>query len=347
MRRKPVVSSALTVAALAGATVLMTRNRSHVGSLAGKRALVTGGSRGLGLAIAKELLGCGCQVAVCARFAEELTKAKSLLAKEGHELETFVCDLTVPEEVETLIAAVRTKLGGIDILVNNAGIIQVGPLESLTTEDFEDAMNIIFWGTVRPTLAVIPEMVKQGGGHIVNIASIGGEVSVPRLIPYCSAKFATVGFSQGIGAELASKNVRVLTVTPGLMRTGSFFKAKYKGDAENEFSWFTLLGNLPGFSIGAGRAARQIVSAITSNKTRLRISVQAQALAAMNFAMPELTADVMAFTHKHVLPKIKVDHTAHSGHAVDRAHPNHLLEVLSTLGRKAAQQWNQYSSARS
>ena len=108
-------------------------------------------------------------------------------------------------------------------MVNNAGMIQVGPLATTTKEDFVTALDVMFWGTLYPTLAVLPQMRARGRGHIVNITSIGDLVSVPHLLPYTCAKFAAVGLSEGLRAELGPVGIRVTTVVPGLMRTGSYF----------------------------------------------------------------------------------------------------------------------------
>src|SRR5439155_11331763 len=116
---------------------------------------------------------------------------------------------------------VRSRFGQIDILVNNAGVIKVGPLDTMAVEDFEKAVAVMFWGVVYPTLAVLPEMRRRRSGRIAAITSIGGKVSVPHLLPYCCAKFAAVGFCEGLRAELAPYGIRVTTVVPGLMRTGS------------------------------------------------------------------------------------------------------------------------------
>src|SRR5205807_8500998 len=110
--------------------------------------------------------------------------------------------------------------------------------------------------------AVLPHMRRQHTGHIVNITSVGGRVSIPHLLPYASAKFAFVAFSNGLGAESEAHGTHVLTVVPGLMRTGSYLNAEFKGLAEKEFAWFALMGNLPGFSVAADYAARAVVKAL-------------------------------------------------------------------------------------
>src|SRR5207248_1706106 len=182
--------------------------------------------------------------------------------RRGIEVETIPCDVSVQEQVQAMIARATARFGQIDILVNNAGVIAVGPLEAQTVSDFEQTMNVMFWGTVYPTLALLPHMLSRRGGSIANITSIGGKVSIPHLIPYNCAKFAAVAFSEGLRAELANYKIKVTTVVPGLMRTGSHLNAYFKSKHEQEFTWFSLGATMPLVAMNASRAARKIVSAI-------------------------------------------------------------------------------------
>src|SRR5450759_4776995 len=114
---------------------------------------------------------------------------------------------------------------------------------------FELAMDVMYWGVLYPTLAVLPQMREHKRGRIVNITSIGGKVSIPHLLPYNSAKFAAVGLSEGLRAELAMDGVTVTTIVPGLMRTGSHINAYFKGKQEREYTWFALGASLPVISM--------------------------------------------------------------------------------------------------
>ena len=231
-------------------------------SIAGEVVLITGGSRGLGMALAKQFAREGCRVAICARDSEELARAKQELAKQGFRVLTSICDVTHQPDVERTVEQVSRELGPIDILINNAGQIKVGPIASMDLDDFQSALNVMFWGTVYPTLTLLPSFTARDKGDIVNITSIGGKVAVPHLLPYTCAKTAAVGFSEGLRAELSGTGVVVTTIVPGLMRTGSYNAAQFKGDHEAESTWFSLGASLPGISMGAERAARQILQAV-------------------------------------------------------------------------------------
>ncbi len=197
----------------------LTRLLPRRSPLADKAALVTGGSRGLGLLIARELAKRGCRVALLARDPNELQRAARSLRDEGFEALPLVCDVADPKQVDRALAEMVEHFGSVDVVVNDAGIIQVAPLDTLARADFEQAMAINFWGTVNVTLAALRYMRRQRHGRIANITSIGGKVAVPHLLPYACAKFAAVGFSEGLRAELAGTGVKVTTVVPGLMRT--------------------------------------------------------------------------------------------------------------------------------
>lgn len=196
-------------------------------------------------------------------------------------------------DVQRTIAELVAHFGRIDVLINNAGVIQVGPLQHMQIQDFEDAFAVHVWGPLYAMLAAIPHMRRQGGGRIVNIASIGGLVAVPHLTAYSASKFALVGLSDGMRAELAEDNIRVTTVCPGLMRTGSHLNALFKGQHGREFTLFTLLNALPISSIDVQRAARQILDASRRGDPRLTITVQARLLALADRLLPNVTARVL------------------------------------------------------
>jgi NAD(P)-dependent dehydrogenase (short-subunit alcohol dehydrogenase family) len=232
-----------------------------------KVVLVTGGSRGLGLVLARHLVQEGARIAICARDQEELDRAFRDLADRGARVLAVPCDLTERAQVHLMIEEVGRRLGPIDVLINNASIISVGPLETMTLEDFQEAMQYNFWTAVYTILAVLPQMRRRGSGRIVNITSIGGKVSVPHLLPYGASKFALVGLSEGLRSELAGTGIVVTTVCPGLMRTGSPRHAFFKGQHRAEYAWFALGDSLPLASMSADRAARQIIAACKNGTT--------------------------------------------------------------------------------
>ncbi|HEX5432922.1 MAG TPA: SDR family NAD(P)-dependent oxidoreductase [Candidatus Angelobacter sp.] len=306
--------------------------------LRGQTVFITGSSRGLGLALAEEFARQGCKLVLCARDEQELSRAREHVSRLGAEVRTVACDVANQKEIERGIDEARREFGRIDVLVNNAGIIAVGPILTQKLEDFKEAMDVMFWGAVYPTLAVLPEMVERGSGRIVNITSIGGKVSVPHLVPYGCAKFAAVGFSEGLYAELKKYGIHVLTVVPGLMRTGSHLNAQFKGKHQKEYGWFALSATNPLFSISVERAARQIVHATRRNQPELAISWQAELLARAHGAAPELTLRALALVN-HLLPGAE---GASSEKKPGRESRSSLTRSpLTALGERAARRYNQ------
>ncbi|MBV9396371.1 MAG: SDR family oxidoreductase [Bryobacterales bacterium] len=311
----------------------------------GDVVLITGGSRGLGLALAREFAGLGCRVAICARKQDELDIAKHDLERRGAEVFAGVCDVSKESEVVNLIQAVRARFGRIDHLINNAGIIRVAPVANMTLDDFRYAMDVMFWGVVYPTLHVLDEMKHRGRGRIANVTSIGGKVSVPHLLPYCCAKFAAVGFSEGLRAELARHGVKVITIAPGLMRTGSYRQAEFKGNHQQEAAWFSISSSLPLMSMGAERAARQIVAAVRRGDSEKILSTQASLLARANGAFPGFIPNLMAAANRF-LPHETFDRESIVTGAQAEQHAEDYQRRLTRLGRRAAERLNEMTETR-
>lgn len=265
-----------------------------------KTVLITGGSRGLGLILARNFLKEGARVVICGREESTLERARKELEHLGGEVLAVPCDVTDPVQVEALVSSVHERFGAVDVLVNNAGIIQAGPLEAMTMEDFEEAIATHLWAPLYLTLAVLPEMKRRGDGRILNIASIGGKVSMPHLVPYSVSKFALVGLSDGMRAELAQDGIKVTTVCPGLMRTGSPKNAIFKGDHEKEYAWFYVSGSLPGFSLNAERAGRKIIDACRRGDAEVLVGLPAKLGAIARTLAPDLTATLLAYVNRRL-----------------------------------------------
>lgn len=290
----------LGLAAIAGGAYavrsLLRRGLSY--DFRNKVVLITGGSRGLGLVLAREFATEGARLVICARDEEELEVARTDLQGRGAEVMTHRCDVTNREDVLRMMAAVESHFGDVDVLVNNAGVIQMGPIDVMTQADFEKAMNAHFWAPLNTMMAVLPRMRARKSGRIVNISSIGGKVSVPHLVPYCASKFALTGLSKGMRAELLKDGVVVTTICPGLMRTGSPRNADFKGKHRYEYAWFSISDALPLISVSAERAAREIVSACRSGRAELVISIPAKLAVIFDTMFPELTSDLFGLANR-------------------------------------------------
>ena len=269
-----------------------------------KVALITGGSRGLGLEIARQICAKRGKVALIARDTEELGRAKTDLDRFGTEVLTIQCDLLDGAQIQSAVQQALQRFGKIDILMNNAGIIQIGPLEHMRLEDFDRAMRLHFWAPFVLQMLIVPQMRASGGGRIVNISSIGGKIAVPHMAPYSASKFALAGFSDAIRAELAKDKIFVTTVTPGMMRTGSQVHANFKGDHAAEYKWFETSSKLPLASISAERAARKILAACRRGKSALVVPWTAYLIIAANALFPNLTGSVMKIVNRCLPPRV-------------------------------------------
>jgi NAD(P)-dependent dehydrogenase (short-subunit alcohol dehydrogenase family) len=293
-------AAALTLAA--GGIISLQKTESS--SFVGHSVLITGGSRGLGLALARELVQEGANVTLLARDRDELAKARSILEKIGSgSIHIIVCDVTNSKDLKLAIVEAAKKFGGLDMLINNAGAITVGPWESMEQADFEAQMKLHAYAPINAVRFALPYFRKEGSGkRIVNICSMGGRVAVPHMLPYDTSKFALSGFSQGVAAELAGEGISVSTIYPTLMRTGSAIQAVFKGDHEKEFAWFQAGDVLPGISMPAQEAAQKIIQAARERRWELMPTGLGKLRMVAASFFPEIVGRTMALMAS-VLPK--------------------------------------------
>ncbi len=300
-------------------------------------ALVVGASRGLGLLIARELLDRDHQVFIAARDAEELASAQQLLASHG-SVATRVCDVRDADAVAAMVAGIEAEAGPVEVAITVAGIIQVGPAEAMTLDHFADAIDTMLWGPIHVATAVLPSMRSRRSGRIGTVTSVGGMVSPPHLLPYATAKFGAVGFSDGLAAELTGTGVTATTIVPGLMRTGSHERAFFSGDAAAEYAWFAPAASLPGLSMGAERAARRIVTAVLAGRPMVILTPLAKIGVRVRGLVPGLTIRAMGVTSL-LLPRGSSSETV-EGHVAARRLNSPVVAALTVLGSRAARRFN-------
>ena len=309
-------------------------------------ALVVGASRGLGLLIAKELDREGFRVVIAARDPEGLALAAEQLRADGARVATDVCDVTDNAQVEALVDRTETLIGPIEVMVCVAGIIQVGPLDSQRRENFVAAVDTMLWGPVNTALAVAPRMRERGQGRIGVIASVGGRIAAPHLLPYTTAKFGAVGFSRGLRSELAGTGVSVTTVEPGLMRTGSHLQASFVGDHGREYAWFAAAASMPLLSMDAERAAGRIVRGILAGRAVVTTTPLAILAPRVDALFPGLTSALLGLTVRLLpdAPGTPESTEAMKGWQASEQLPRRtrfVVNRLSGLGRAAARRFNE------
>ena len=304
-----------------------------------KSVIITGGSRGLGLALAQEFLNEGASVTLLARNQDELINAQKLLkSKTGVEPFIYVCDVTNPMHLSEAFLQAHGQFGEIDILVNNAGTVMSAPLEVMDPKDYASLMDVHFFGVQNACDMLIPYFKQKGEGYFVNISSIGGKIPLPHLSSYNASKFALSGYSQSLAVELAQYGINVTTVFPGLMRTGSPIQGIFKGDAEKEYAWFALADNTPGLSISAQTAARKIVDGIRHGQRELVISIPAK-IANWSFSLfPEVVSHIMSFANKFLPTGLSKKY--HSG-AASKDWIENKFKPLKTYREKLQAEYNQ------
>jgi NAD(P)-dependent dehydrogenase (short-subunit alcohol dehydrogenase family) len=290
--RRALATAAFMAGAYTAARATMCWLRKY--DFRNRLVVITGGSRGLGLVLARHLARQDAALIICARDDNELANAEEELRNIGPYVAAYGCDLTQPEEITQLFNRIRREIGAVDVLINNAGVIQVGPLETMTMAEFDEAMATHFWAPFLCAQQVIPEMRRRRQGRIVNISSIGGKIAIPHLAPYCASKFALVGLSKSMRAELIQDGIYVTTVCPGLMRTGSARHGQFKGNHRAEYAWFSISGALPLVSMNADRAARLILSACKYGRAEVTLSLPARLATTIDALAPGLTADLTA-----------------------------------------------------
>jgi NAD(P)-dependent dehydrogenase (short-subunit alcohol dehydrogenase family) len=233
--------------------------------LSGKTAVVTGASRGIGLAVTKALVDAGAHVVAGSR-----TPGKQLpLLEESGRVSFVSVDLTQPGAAEELIAA-ATYRGGIDVLINNVGgaTMRPGGLASISDDEWRASWDLNVMGVVRPTRAALPEIERRGGGSIVIVSSINAYLPRPHAYDYCAAKAAVANFAKALSIELAPKNIRVNTVSPGAVLTER---------------WTARGGLADGLAAARGQTADEVRAELASAAPTGR------------FTTPEEVADLVVF----------------------------------------------------
>lgn len=329
------IGLAAIAAFVLGKLVLAVARRRRGMDLRGKTAVVCGASRGLGRAIARELAQRGANVAICARTQRGVEEAAAELEKLGVRVYAAACDLRSAEQTNVFMAKAAAELGPVDILVANAATISVAPAAILGEREYADAMSSIFYTALHPVLAALPVMRRRGKGTIAFITSIGGKIGVPHLAPYSAAKFAVVGLSEALRAELAADGIHVVTVVPGLMRTGSFVHAVFEGDAEKEYAWFGASATAPLVSIDADRAARIIVRGIRRGETEISFTPEGRLAPIVKALLPTLTSELLSLAGR-LLPKPRGD-LARDGLSVETTSSSRLVAAIARRGRRLGQ----------
>ncbi|MGW3960730.1 oxidoreductase [Amycolatopsis sp. NPDC005003] len=264
----------------------------------GRVWLITGCSAGFGREIALAALAAGDRVLATARRPETLT---GLQERGGDRLRTAALDVTDAGQVDAAVKAALEAFGRIDVVVNNAGNGSVGAVEELTLDELRALMEVMFFGAVAVTKAVLPHLRAQGSGTVVQISSMGGQLSPPGYGAYCAAKFALEGISEALAAEVAPFGVKVLIVEPGAFRTEFGGGRMHRSRTIDAYAVSTggtraAVENMDGTQPGdPAKAAAAIVRAVGSADAPLRLALGADAVEAIRAHHEAVAADLAAW----------------------------------------------------
>lgn len=256
--------------------------------------LVTGCSAGFGRALAEAALNAGDTVVATARRPEAL----ATLAGGAGRVHPMALDVTDPQAIDRVVQATLDRFGRIDVLVNNAGHGSVGAVEELAMDDLRALFEVMFFGAVQLTKAVLPHMRRRRGGAIVQISSMGGQLAMPGFGAYCAAKFALEGVSEALVDEVAPFGIRVIVVEPGAFRTEFGGHRMHRSPIIDAYGVSTgatraavdgMDGSQPG---DPAKAARAIIGALDADTSPLRLALGRDAVEAIRAKHARLRQDL-------------------------------------------------------
>jgi len=202
-------------------------------SIKGKSAVVTGATRGIGLAVARALLERGARVFICARTKGDVAQTVASLKSEYQDVYAAACDVRSYDEVRSLVRAVRAAFGTLDILINNAGVGSHSYVEKMSVEEWSATIETNLSGVFYCCREALPLLKENGGGYIINIGSLAGKNTFPGAAAYCATKFGLIGFSEALMQEVRHDHIRVSCVMPGSVNT-SFGRS---GEQDPSTTW--------------------------------------------------------------------------------------------------------------
>ena len=227
--------------------------------------VITGAGSGIGRATAEAFARAGARLHLVDLNRERVEDVAEAIGSTGVEAHVHQVDVRDPAAMEALAEAVYARHGRVDVLVNNAGVGHGGLVQELSLDDWKWVIDTNLWGVIHGLHAFVPRLIDQGGdAHIVNTASLAGLMGLPTMAPYCTSKFAVVGLSESLGAELAPHGIRVTAVCPGMIATDIVRASRIEGSAAASKARIVELYRKRG--IPPERVARDILRAVRHNR---------------------------------------------------------------------------------
>jgi NAD(P)-dependent dehydrogenase (short-subunit alcohol dehydrogenase family) len=232
--------------------------------LAGRVAIVTGGTQGIGHATARRLVGEGARVAICARGRDRLDEAVAALRSEGGDAIGVRADVSLAQDCERLVAETVAAFGAVDVLVNNAGTSRTGAFESVTDEVWREDLDLKLFAAIRLSRLVLPHMRARGGGRIVNVTNIGGKQPGARTMPTTVSRAAGLAMTKALSKELAPDGVLVNAVCIGLVRAGQHASRAARQGIDPEALYRDMARSVPLGRVGEADEAAAVIAFLAS-----------------------------------------------------------------------------------
>ena len=272
-------------------------------SFRNKVAAITGAGSGIGRALALQLAGQGCALALSDVNAEGLAETAAAARASGVAVTDAVVDVAQRQQVYDWAEASVQAHGGINLVFNNAGVALGAPISGMSEEDLKWIMDINFWGVVYGTQAFLPHLKASGDGHVINISSVFGIAAIPSQSAYNASKFAVRGFTEALRQELEIEGapVSATTVHPGGIKTNIARSARFSGQMKDFLGVDEAAGKSSFerlFITTADKAASVILAAVKANRRRVLIGPDARAIDLMVRLMPERYQQVVSFASK-------------------------------------------------
>jgi NAD(P)-dependent dehydrogenase (short-subunit alcohol dehydrogenase family) len=267
--------------------------------LTDRTAVVTGAGSGIGRALSLLLAREGCRLAVADINTEGLEETKRLVSELGRPVTTHLVDVSDRARMERFAEEVAQAHGGAHVLINNAGVSVAKSFQDHTIEEFEWLMGINFWGVVYGCKFFLPQLLKAGDAHIVNLSSVFGLAGVPLQSSYCASKFAVRGFSESLRIELAGQGVGVTSVHPGGIATNIAAATKYGDDEESRKSRERTVRAFRNM-MPPSTAARRILDGIKRNRSRVLITREAYALDIAKRVAPSAASVLVEWSYRQL-----------------------------------------------
>jgi len=237
----------------------------------GKVVLVTGGARGLGYIMARQLVEEGAKVIICARDADQLDKAYVLLRNHGEVTYPYVCDITEKENIVQLAYFIKKRFGRLDVLINNTGTITINPIEQLPLNNYKKFIESHLWGPMQLVRVLIPLLSKSREAKIVNIFSVGGKISLAKSQPYDVNEIVHAVFYDNISRVITGKNIKLTAIYPEFKDQDLPVNLKLKGHSEQELAWSKFNESRPLISLYAENVGKQILKTAQIGKKTLTL----------------------------------------------------------------------------